>query len=194
MPTQRPELLSPALLITETRATFNTIYQGLTAEFDPRGAIDKNLIFDMAHLRVEIARYRRVEAAYINIHFREALVKLLTELLRDVDEWPFEAEEDAETVAARWFTDQTVKQKILRLLGKLGLDELAIEAEAMRCSAHGIELLQRLIAALEARWHKALRTLREHRAVSVSRLRNSGEPIIEAEATEIRPRRLPSAR
>jgi hypothetical protein len=86
-----------------------------------------------------------------------------------------------------------VKQKVKILLGKLSLDESAIEAEAMRCAAHEIELLQRLVVSLEARWQRTLRALREHRAESVGRLRNSAA-IIDGNATEIAPRRISLAR
>jgi hypothetical protein len=190
----RPELLSPALLITESKSLFNRAYQDLSAEFPERGTVEKNLIFDITHLRLEIDRYRRVETACINRCYRDALANLLTELLRDVDVWPFEAEEDAETLAVRWFTDATIKEQISRLLTRLNLDVSAIEAEAVRCAAPQIELLQRIVASLESRWHRAVRTLRQYRAESVGRLGNSRESVIEAEATEIAPRRLSSAR
>ena len=149
MPVNRPELLSPALLITESMSSFNRAHQELTAEFPPRGAIDKNLIFDLAHLRFEIERCRRVVAACTNVNFCEALANILTGVVRAADEWPFEAEEDAEAIAARWFTDDTTKRQISTLLRKLSLDESAIEAEAMRRAAPQIDFLERLIASLD---------------------------------------------
>ena len=114
MPNRRPEAHDPPLLITENRATFTRIYDSLLEDLDTRAAIERILISSMAQARIEIERYDRAATAVINVCIRPALVDLLNELLRDEDEWPWDAEEDAETIAARWFTDDDTKENIAR--------------------------------------------------------------------------------
>ena len=188
MPTQRANLLDPPLLITEDRAKFTRIYEGLCEEFNHPGEVEKSIIFSMAQARFETERYARAEAAVINTCFREALANIMTEVLRDVDEWPFEAEEDAEIIAARWFTDEDTKQKISTLLRKLNLDESAIVAKAMAFAQPQLGLLQHMIYTAETRFYKALRVLEDYRAGSLGRLRHPVTPTIDGEVIERAPR------
>jgi len=188
MPNRRPEAHDPPLLITENRATFARIYDSLLEDLDTQAVIEKILISSMAQKRIEIERYDRAAAAVINMCIRPALADLLNELLRDEDEWPFEAEEDAETIAARWFTDEDTKQKILRLLRKLNLDESAIVAKAMEFAEPQLAPLQHLIRSAESRFYKALRVLEDYRAGPLGRLRRPVAPTIDGQAIESAPR------
>jgi hypothetical protein len=185
MATHRPDVLDPPLLITEDRAKFTRIYEDLCKEFNRPGEVEKSLIFTMAQSRFERERYARCEAASINVCFRDALANILTEVLRGVDEWPFEAEEDAETIAALWFTDKDTKQKISRLLQKLNLDESAIVAKAMELAEPQLGPLQHLMRSAESRFYRALRVLEDYRA---GRLRHPVAPTIDGEVIESTPR------
>ena len=194
MSNRRPEAHDPPLLITENRATFIRIYDSLLEDIDTQSAIEKLLISSMAQTRIEIERYDRAAAAVINMCIGPALADLLNELLRGEDEWPFEAEEDAQIIAARWFTDEDTKQKILRLLRKLNLDESAIVAKAMELAQPQLGLVQHLIHSAESRFYKALRALEDYRAGSLGRLRHPVAPTIEGQAIESAPRARLSGR
>jgi hypothetical protein len=144
--------------------------------------------------RIEIERYARAETGAINRCFRQALTNVLKELVRGEDDWPFEAEEDAEIVAAQWFTNEDTKQEILKLLGKLNLDESVIVAEAIELAEPKIEPLRDLIYSAESRFHKALRALEDYRAGPLGRLRRSAAPTIDGEVIENAPPRRLSGR
>lgn len=188
MSNRRPEAHDPPLLITENRATFTRIYDSLLQDFDTQSAVEKILISSMAQKRIEIERYDRAAAAVINMRMGAALADLLNELLRDEDEWPFEAEEDAQTIAARWFTDEDTQQKILRLLQKLNLDKSAIVAKAMELAQPQLGLLQQLIRSAELRFYKALREFEDYRAPSGGRSRRPTAPTIDGHVIESAPR------
>lgn len=188
MPNRRPEAHDPPLLITENRATFTRIYDSLLEDLDTRAAIERILISSMAQARIEIERYDRAATAVINVCIRPALVDLLNELLRDEDEWPWDAEEDAETIAARWFTDDDTKEKVRGLLRKLNLDESAIVAKAMELAGPQIAPLRHLIHSAESRFYKALRVLEDYRAGCLGRLRSRVAPTIDGQAIESAPR------
>jgi hypothetical protein len=185
MATHRPNVLDPPLLITEDRAKFTRIYEDLCEEFNRPGEVEKILILSMAQSQFERERYARCEAAAINVCFREALANILTEVLRGVDEWPFEAEEDAETIAAQWFTDNNTKREILGLLRKLNLDESAIVAKAMELAQPQLGPLWHLMHSAESRFYRALRVLEDYRA---GRLRHPVAPTIDGEVVESAPR------
>ena len=81
------------------------------------------------------------------------------------------------------------------MLREFQLDELAIEAEAMRSVAADLEQLDRLLASLESRRNKALRCIADYRSDLAQRLRKSGDRIIEGQvlALENASRKKPAA-
>jgi hypothetical protein len=71
------------------------------------------------------------------------------------------------------------------LLKYFDLDESAIEAEAIRRSAADIELLDRLLASIEARRDKALRRIAEYRGELGRQMRQAADRIIDGKALAI---------
>jgi hypothetical protein len=63
----------------------------------------------------------------------------------------------AEAASAVWLTHAGFREDIIEKLEASGLDESAIEAEAMRWVACDVEMLDRMMASLEMRLGKALR-------------------------------------
>lgn len=114
-------------------------------------------VADIAQLVWETLRLRRCKVSIINLAFRAALEKLIAQLLRNPGQQEYLVREQAEKLAEAWFSKDSAKKQILRLLNHFHLDESAIEAEAIRRSAADIELLDRLLASLESRRDKALR-------------------------------------
>ena len=68
------------------------------------------------------------------------------------------------------------------LLHRFGLDDSAIEAEAVRQCAIDVERIDRLLASLESRRNKALRCIREYRDGFARRASERTDKIIEAQA------------
>ncbi len=195
--THRPRLaLLPAspLLITESAVEFDRLRDAFDQELKPRGIIDQMCAADIAYLSWEILRLRRCKAGIINSAFRAALEDLLEQLLREPGA-PFiirrtyvtadtrrnyVAEENkVEELACRWFSDSAAKKQIAKLLRDFQLDESVIEAEAIRRSSDDLEKLDRLLASLESRRHRALRCLADYRGGFARQLRESSDRIID---------------
>jgi hypothetical protein len=66
--------------------------------------------------------------------------------------------------AQRWFTDSKAKKEVAEMLRKVGLDEFAIEAEAIRLSSADLERVDRMLLLNESRRNKAFRCIEDYRA------------------------------
>jgi hypothetical protein len=138
---------------------------------------------------VGILRLWRCKAVIINAARRTALQHLLYRLLAvpgrslraNSEEAEDLASEEAEDLALRWFTDREAKKQVAEVLGQFGLDESAIEAEAIRCVSSDLELLDRMLASLESRRDKALRRVAEYRGSLARQLRESADRLIEGQ-------------
>jgi hypothetical protein len=89
-------------------------------------------------------------------------------------------EDEAQTLAQSWFTDQEAKKQVSEILSGFDLDESAIEAEAIRRSSSDLEVLDRMLTSLESRRNKALGCVAEYRASLAQQLRDSADRIIDA--------------
>jgi hypothetical protein len=167
------------LLITESADEFDALRDALEQEIKPRGIIEQMYVHDISSIVWEILRLRRCKAVIINAAFRGALENLLKQLLRQENEDPFEVQDEAQTLAQAWFTDQEVKKQVSELLSQFNLDESAIEAEAIRRSSSDLELLDRMLTSLESRRNKALGCVAEYRTSLGHQLRESADRLID---------------
>jgi len=170
--------ISP-LLITESVDDFDRVRDAFDQEIRPRGIIDQMYVGDIAYLTWEILRLRRCKAGVINSAFRDALEKLLAQLLRQPGGYAHQIKDQADSLARAWFSDRAAKKQVSELLAVFKLDESAIEAEAVRSSAADLEQLDRLLASLESRRIKALRCIADYRGGFARQLRESSDRIID---------------
>jgi len=167
------------LLITESADEFDALRDAFEQEIKPRGIIEQMYVHDMSAIVWEILRLRRCKVVVINSAFRSALQSLLTQLLRQPGQYGYEVEDEAQTLAQSWFTDQEAKKQVSEILSRFDLDESAIEAEAIRRSSSDLELLDRMLTSLESRRNKALGCVAEYRASLAQQLRDSADRIID---------------
>jgi len=167
-------LPKPPLLFSESPEEFDAVYEALEREIKPRGIIEQMYLADISSMIWETLRLRRCKAVIVNAARRTALQRLLYRLLAAHSE-------KAEYLALGWFTDPEVKKQVAELLGQFGLDELAIEAEAIRCVSSDLALLDRMLASLESRRNKALRCVAEYRGSLARQLRESADRMIEGQ-------------
>jgi hypothetical protein len=167
------------LLITESADEFDALRDAFEREIKPRGIIEQMYVQDICAIVWEILRLRRCKAVIINSAFRSALQNLLKQLLRQPGQYECEVEDEAQTLAQAWFTDQGAKKRVSELLSRVELDESAIEAEAIRRSSSDLELLDRMLTSLESRRNKALGCVAEYRASLGHQLRESADRIID---------------
>ena len=168
------------VLITESADEFSRLQDDLKDEFKPHGAVEDFKVEEIAALIWEIRRYRRAKTTMINSDYRRVLKDLLERVCRQPGQSVSDIEEDTEELAHQWFgNDPSAKQLILQRLAYFGLDEHAIEAEAMRIMAPDLERLDRVLTSLEWRLDKALRSFAEFRGVLAPSLRETAKRVID---------------
>jgi hypothetical protein len=167
------------LLITESPDEFDALRDAFEREIKPRGIIEQMYVHDICSIVWEILRLRRCKVVIINSALRSALQSLLKQLLRQPGQYEYEVEDEAQTLAQSWFTDQESKKEVSELLSRFELDESAIEAEAIRKSSSELELLERMLTSLESRRDKALGCVAEYRASLAHQLRESADRILD---------------
>ena len=144
-------------LITESADEFADFHAQLAQEIEPSGVIERIFVYDIAVLTWDIIRLQRCKAAIINLEFLKALKLLLLQLLNEHDKMV--PHERIHCLATQWFTDKTARQEVLELLGQFGLDERAIEAEAIKGSSADLAAIDKMLSLLEGRRRQALRSI-----------------------------------
>src|SRR5215510_5118509 len=167
------------LLITESAEEFDALRDAFEQEIKPRGIIEQMYVHDISAIVWEILRLRRCKVVIINSALRSALQSLLKQLLRQPGQYEYEVEDEAQTLAQSWFTDQEAKKQVSEILSRFDLGESAIEAEAIRRSSADLELLDRMLTSLESRRDKALGCVAQYRASLAQQLRESADRIID---------------
>lgn len=137
------------LLITESKDEFDCLRDAFDQEIKPRGTIEQMYVADIVQLTWEILRLRRCKAGMINAAFLRALESLLDPFLRRPGGYRRYMGEEAGSLARAWFSDPAGKKEVAQLL-KDQLDEMAIEAEAVRSLTDKLEQLDRLLSSLES--------------------------------------------
>jgi len=167
------------LLITESADEFDALRDAFEQEIKPRGIIEHMYVHDISSIVWEILRLRRCKVVIINSAFRSALEHLLVQLLKQPGQSDYDVQDEAQTLAQSWFTDQQAKKQVSEIISRFDLDESAIEAEAIRKSSSDLELLDRMLTSLESRRNKALGCVAEYRASLAHQLRESADRIID---------------
>jgi hypothetical protein len=169
------------LLITESADEFDALRDAFEREIKPRGIIEQMYVHDFCSIVWEILRLRRGKAAIINAAFRDALVHVLTECLTKPGKFQLDLDDQVQTLALAWFKNEQGKKRVAKTLNESGFDEYAIEGEAIRRSSSALELLNRMLASLEARRDKALRCIGEYRDGWGRQLRELSDRMIEGQ-------------
>ena len=167
------------LLITESAEEFDALRDAFEREIKPQGIIEQMYVHDICSIVWEILRLRRCKAVIINSAFRSALRHLLVQLLKQPGQFERDVRDEAQELVDAWFTDKGAKKQVSEILSRFGLDESAIEAEAIRKSSAELELLDRMLSSLESRRNKALGCVAEYRASLAHQLRESADRIID---------------
>src|SRR5262249_53095588 len=166
------------LLITESADEFDALRDAFEREIKPRGIIEQMYLHDICSIVWEILRLRRCKVVIINAAFSCALENLLVQL-RLPGQQDFHARGEARKLVHAWFTDKEAQKRVSETLGRFNLDELAIEAEAIRASTSYLELLDRMLSSLESRRDKALSCVAEFRVSLAHQLRESTDRFVD---------------
>ena len=166
-------LYKPPLLLSESKADFDSFYDFIKQQISPRDAIEGLYVNDLVEGDWEILRLRGFKIQIVKMEFCRALKSVLR-MVYHVESR--EGSQPLDKLVERYFTSKAVKKKILARLLKYGFDESSIYAEAFQSSMEKLKLFDDRIAELEARRDKILRSLDNHRAGLATRVRASSEP------------------
>jgi len=181
-PPHLPLMKAYPVLITESADELSRLHNTLKDDLEPRGTIERFLVKEMAVVMWDIRRYGRAKTAVINSAFRMALQSLLDRVCRP----PGSFIPDGGELAHQWFsTDQSAKQLVLEKLSYFGLNEDAIEAEAMRIRTPELEKFEQMLATREWRLDKLLRSFAELRGVLGQHLRKTAQRVIDGKVLAI---------
>src|SRR5262252_993151 len=87
------------LLITESADEFDALRNAFEQEIKPRGIIEQMYVHDICSIVWEILRLRRCKVVIINSAFRNALQRLLVQLLRQPSQYERDVRDEAEELA-----------------------------------------------------------------------------------------------
>ena len=165
---------APPMLMSESIEEFARLKRAFEDEIRPKDVIEKVLVADFVAVVWEMLRLRRCKAIIINVAHRSALSDLLRHRLQVLED------PEAEALANRYFTEAAAKREVLQILKKYGLDESAIEAEAVRNCLRDLELIDGMLLLQETRRSKTLRIIGEYRDALAQRVKASSERIVQA--------------
>ena len=168
---RRRQNLSPALLWSESPKDYEALLEELKRDLQPRGAIMRMQVEDYAKLTWEIARYDRAIVGCLTTASAPALTNVLRPIFfgRTKLEKGDRPAHDLADEAIRFSDGAT---RALNLLNEVGLDETAVEAEALRLNSDVIEQFQRLKTAAETRRDKVLRNITLYDKLFAERLQS----------------------
>jgi len=176
-------LREPGLLTTESQEEFLRFRQTFYDRIQPCDAIERHFVDWIVMLAWEVLRFIRIKAELINGTLLQALENLLKQALSsDEFEFSYQRDDAAEDLARRWFVDDAAKAEVATVLGRFGLDEASIEAEAHRLRAAEIESVDRLLTCKQQSLEKALRFIGKLRKKLGDRLRQSSAAQLEEDA------------
>jgi hypothetical protein len=168
---------APRLLLGESIEEFERLRAGLEQEIKSQGVIEKLYVNDMAELVWDILRQRRFKTNIILTARPAALLTILKQILVRLNS-PLDEGLRARSLTRAWFENSDDKKEVRELLLKYQLDESAIDAEAYRSVFSEIQVMDKMLAASEARFTKAIRCISDHRKSLALQLQSSAEQIL----------------
>ena len=173
------------LLSTEAADRFRNVRDKFIEDLKPTDIIEHTYVEDICFMSWEIFRLRRARTSMIALAFRQALEKLLPELLRQPGEYLHQHQDEAKKLAYQWFSDPKARNRVEELLERFHLNNAAIEAEAIRSLVVELEQVDKMLASLESRRTRALRFIAEYRADLADQLRTNSDRIIDGQVVAV---------
>src|SRR5262249_46054689 len=156
----------PPVLMSEDITAYEDFLAFVVDSVGPKDSIEWILAKDYVDLAWEIRRLRRAKAGIIDIARKEALRSILETILQREDfEHAADRRLEAEAKADEWYSDDIVKQELLELMSRHGIDEDGITAEAIAIRSSELAQLETMLASAEKRRNEMLREISLYRDV-----------------------------
>jgi hypothetical protein len=147
----------PPVLRSESADEYTSLHKRLVEEIGPQSSIEAVYVEEITDLIWEIKRLRSCKVSVIHQMSRRALERVLHQVL------PLNQKIKAEPLSDRWFEDEAAKEEVSEILKRFGLDESAIEAEAIKLASEHLEWLDKVLVSAGSRLDKSLRFIKSYR-------------------------------
>jgi hypothetical protein len=162
----------PPVLRSESADEYTSLYNKLVEEIGPQGPIEAVYVEEITALIWDIQRLRNCKVSVIHQMSRRALESLLTELLT------IHKKIKADALAKSWFEDAAAREEVSGILKRFGLDESAIEAEAIRLASDQLEWLDKALVLATSRLDRSLRFVKSYRVGFADDLRRQSDRLL----------------
>lgn len=152
------QLYEPNLLMSKSSDQHNLLRNALQQQIQPKTFIEQIWVAELVGGEHELQRLRRSKAHIVRSNTAKALRSLLRLLMENINDG------DVDRLVDKWFTNKAARRKMSKILRTFGLDEVSIDAEALRLSIADIAPFDRRMAELERRREDILRQIEDHRA------------------------------
>ena len=151
----------------------------------PMDTLEWILVKDYVDLAWEIRRLRCAKPGMIDVARKQALRSILESILEREDfEHAASRTLEAEVKADEWYTDVAVKEELLELMSRYGVDEDMITAEAIALRSRELAQVDLMLASAEKRRNEMLREIGLYRELLSTKLGDSTK-VVEGEAYDI---------
>jgi hypothetical protein len=179
----QPNTTKLPLLRSESATEFLAFRKRLNKELQPTGVIEEEFLEDYAALIWEKKRLRSWRVSTIEKACGPASEDLFRQvLLNDGSKLadPIHARIRARTLGKGWLeNDPATKQEAATLLAGVGLDDSAIQAEAIGRSSDLLQYFDRSLATASGRLDRLIRMMMDYRASDfAARLRQKSSEIL----------------
>jgi hypothetical protein len=165
------------LILGEAEADYDELLSKVTVAVRPANAIEAMLVKDVVDLMWESQRFRRLKTSLLMTAAKSALIRLLC-TLKDLDTGRPLAPESAELQAVCCLQgEEESVEEVKEILSDHGLDLDSVMAQALSDQLHKVEVIDRMIAAADARRSKALTEIERSRDALARRLRTVAEDV-----------------
>ena len=176
----------PPLITGEDADAYEEIRARVFSEVAPNDIIEEMLLLDVVDLTWEIARPRRLKAGLFNATVYRSLSKILRPLVDRDCSMP-DSELDEEALFEKYIEENWARRlpdavkRVDQLLHQAHLSMDAVNAQTLSENVEGMERIERMLAALEARRNAILREMDRRRESLAQPLRRNNKQVDDAE-------------
>ena len=176
----------PPLLRSEDERAYHALAESILAAMRPEDGVMLVLVKDFVEAAWDSHRWRTMRAAVIRMSQKDALMNILQSLLgtADIPEGS-DRGATAEAMAERWLADPNSRTPIRKILGRLHLTEVDIEAQAAVLRMGDVAAFDQLIEAADRRGKQALAAIEMYRASLAARLQAISSEMLGEEMKKI---------
>ncbi len=149
------------VLATESSSDFQALRQEILQKLKPQDVFEEIYALEYIHAQIDVARYSRAKRGILDLALAES-VDCILKTARENGLRPTLGVKESQ-ISGKWLSDQEFRKKVLSFLNSIGLDEAAIEGEAIRQKATELAQLDALLRHAQIRRDSCLELVTAYR-------------------------------